>query len=100
MRLEPAVLAEEVAVVGVEDDQRVVGVTRSIQSVEDRAHIAIHVGDRGMVGGDDLPLVPVGQVAEDRRNPAFVLGADSWDQEGVRVEEAAELDREAEGSVG
>ena len=85
--------------VGVEHHQRVVGVPRQVERVEDQSDVTVHIGGRGVIGGDDPALFPVGQAAENRRNLGFISGADVGDREDVGVEQVAKFDRKSERRV-
>ena len=50
------VLAEQVAVIAHEDDDRVVGEAEAIERVEQPADLGVEEGDRGVVGADDFAL--------------------------------------------
>ena len=50
-----AVLAEQVAVVAPEDDDRVVGEPQPIERLEHPADLGVHEGDRGVIGLDRPP---------------------------------------------
>ena len=65
--LEPAVLAEHVSVVAEVDDDRIVGLTRVVERVEDAADLVVEERERRVIRRLDALGVAVGQVPEDER---------------------------------